>query len=120
MKRKEEGRKRRRRRIRRKVHGTDTRGRLAVFRSHVHIYAQIVDDTQGQTLVSASSLRMQEVTPSNGETRLVAQARAVGQMLAERAKEKGIAAVIFDRSGYRYHGRVAALARGARDNGLKF
>jgi large subunit ribosomal protein L18 len=111
---------RRHRRIRRKVLGTEGRGRLAVFRSHTNIYAQIVDDTQGHTLVSASSLKVTDVSPGEGESRLVAQARTVGHMLGERAKEKGISEVVFDRSGYRYHGRVAALAQGARKAGLKF
>ena len=114
------GRKRRHERVRKKLQGTQERGRLTVFRSHLHIYAQIVDDTKGQTLVAASSLKLEPVEPAKGETKRIAVARAVGRELAARAKEKGIVQVAFDRSGYRYHGRVAALATGARDGGLKF
>jgi large subunit ribosomal protein L18 len=115
----EAGRKRRHARVRKKIQGTTDRGRLTVFRSHLHIYAQIVDDAKGSTLVSASSLKL-DVKPGEGETARIAQAKAVGKALAERAKEKGIESVAFDRSGYRYHGRIAALAQGARDGGLKF
>jgi large subunit ribosomal protein L18 len=115
----EEGRRRRHVRVRRKVAGTAARARLTVFRSHLHIYAQIVDDGAGKTLASASSLKV-EVQPDKGETRRMAQAKAVGRELAARAKDKGITSVAFDRSGYRYHGRIAALAQGARDAGLKF
>jgi large subunit ribosomal protein L18 len=91
-----------------------------VFKSKTHMYAQIVDDAKGQTLAAASSLRLDAVTPAEGESRGLAQARAVGLLLAERAKEKGIQQVVFDRGGYRYHGRVAALADGARKGGLQF
>lgn len=94
--------------------------RLSVFKSKTHMYAQIVDDTNGQTLAAASSLKLEAVNPAEGESRGLAQARAVGQLLAERAKEKGIQQVVFDRGGYRYHGRVAALADGARKGGLQF
>jgi large subunit ribosomal protein L18 len=120
MSKKLDGRARRRRRVRKKVFGSPQRGRLSVFRSHSHIYAQIVDDVQGQTLASASSLKLADLSAKEGESQHIAQARAVGQRLAERAKEKGIESVVFDRGGYRYHGRVAALATGARDAGLKF
>jgi len=115
----EAGRKRRHERVRKKVQGTQERGRLTVFRSHLHIYAQIVDDLAGKTVASASSLKL-EVKPGAGESRQIAQAKAVGAALAAAAKEKGITQVAFDRSGYRYHGRIAALAQGARDGGLKF
>jgi large subunit ribosomal protein L18 len=115
-----EGRVRRHQRIRRRLAGTGDRGRMAVFRSHLHIYAQIVDDTSGKTLVAASSLKLGEVPRAGSDSRRIAQAKAVGRMLAERAKEKGIQQVVFDRSGYRYHGRVAALAAGAREGGLQF
>ena len=107
-------------RIRKRASGTAERPRFCVRRSLNNIYAQIVDDTKGQTLVAASSLKLETVTPAEGESRGLAQARAVGQLLAERAKEKGIQQVVFDRGGYRYHGRVAALADGARKGGLQF
>lgn len=116
----ETGRRHRHERVRERVSGTAERARLTVFRSHLHIYAQIVDDTKGHTLVQASSLKLGDVQPAEGETRQITQARAVGRDLAARAKEKGILAVTFDRSGYRYHGRVAALAQGAREGGLQF
>lgn len=115
-----DGRRRRKLRIRQHLSGTAERARLSVFRSQLHIYAQLVDDTTGRTLASASSLKLPKVDPAAGETKMLAQARAVGKQLAERAKEKGIQAVVFDRGGYRYHGRVAALAAGAREGGLKF
>ena len=114
------GRKRRHLRVRQKVRGTTERARLAVFRSHLHIYAQLVDDAKGQTLCAASSLKLATVTPGKDESRRIAQAKAVGRALAESAKAKGIVKVSFDRSGYRYHGRVAALAQGAREGGLQF
>jgi large subunit ribosomal protein L18 len=115
-----QGRQLRRLRVRRRVSGTGECGRLAVFRSHLHIYAQIVDDTRGRTLVAASSLKLGEAARVQGQSRRLAQARAVGLLLAERARGMGIERVVFDRSGYRYHGRVAALAEGAREGGLKF
>jgi large subunit ribosomal protein L18 len=114
------GRKRRHARVRDKIQGSAERGRLTVFRSQLHIYAQIVDDAKGHTLVSASSLKLQAPTPAQGESKHLAVAKAVGRELAARAKEKGISGVAFDRSGYRYHGRVAALAQGAREGGLQF
>jgi large subunit ribosomal protein L18 len=116
----ETGRKIRHRRVRRKIGGTPERARLTVFRSHLHIYAQLVDDSQGRTLAAASSLKLAAAPAAAGESRLIAQAKAVGRELAARAKEKGIEQVAFDRSGYRYHGRVAALAQGAREGGLQF
>jgi large subunit ribosomal protein L18 len=103
-------------RIRRKLKGTAERPRLAVFRSVSHIYAQVIDDIQGQTLVSASSVDKGGRT--NGGN--VAAAKAIGKLVAERAKEKGITAVVFDRGGYQYHGRIKALADAARAAGLEF
>ena len=120
MNKKLQGRNRRQRRVRKKVSGNSARGRLSIFRSSVHIYAQIIDDVRGQTVAAASSLRLDGVSAKEGESPRMAQARTVGKTLAERAKEKGIESVVFDRSGYRYHGRVAALATGAREGGLKF
>jgi len=104
------------RRIRRKVRGTAQRPRLAVFRSVAHIYAQLIDDGKGQTLVSASSVEKSGKT--NGGN--VAAAKAIGKTIAQRAKDKGIQQVVFDRGGYLYHGRVKALADAARAAGLEF
>jgi len=102
-------------RIRRRVKGTPERPRLAIFRSVKHIYAQVIDDLDGKTLVSAGST---EKSSSNGGN--MAGAKAIGKLVAERAKEKGIKAVVFDRGGYQYHGRVKALADAAREAGLEF
>ena len=108
----------RRYRIRNRVTGTVGRPRLSVFRSASHIYAQIVDDTRGVTLVAASSRNdVKELVDGKGK---VGASAAVGRLLAQRAKEKGISAVAFDRGGYLYHGRVKALADGARAGGLNF
>lgn len=114
-----EARLRRHRRVRKKVRGSAERVRLAVFRSQVHIYAQLIDDSQGKTLAAASSLKL-DVSSEKNESRRIAQAKAVGRAVAEVAKSKGIGKVCFDRGGYRYHGRVAALAEAAREGGLKF
>lgn len=103
------------RRIRRRVKGTEVRPRLAVFRSVKHIYAQVIDDAKGHTVVAASST---EKSGGNGGN--VAGAKAIGELVAERAKDKGIKAVVFDRGGYQYHGRVKALADAAREAGLEF
>lgn len=105
------------RRIRRKVTGTAERPRLCVFRSVKHIYAQVIDDTQGRTLVAADSAGKGSGLASGGN---VAGAKAVGRLIAERAKAKGIQKVVFDRGGYLYHGRVKALAEAAREAGLEF
>ena len=103
-------------RVRSKINGTADRPRLAVFRSNKHIYAQIIDDVQGKTLVSAASNEAGfEGIGSNKEA-----AKKVGLAVAERAKAKGIEVVVFDRGGYIYHGRVSELAEGAREGGLKF
>jgi len=103
-------------RIRRKLRGTPERPRLAIFRSVAHIYAQVIDDTAGTTLVAASSVDKGGKT--NGGN--VAAAKAIGKLVAERAREKGIQTVVFDRGGYLYHGRVKALADAARAAGLEF
>jgi large subunit ribosomal protein L18 len=107
------------RRVRLKVSGTAERPRLCVFRSSTHLYAQVIDDAAGRTLVAASSVdkEMRKQIKGGGN---VAAAKIVGQVVASRAKEKGIAQVVFDRGGYRYHGRVKALAEAAREAGLKF
>jgi large subunit ribosomal protein L18 len=135
-----EGRKRRKLRIRKKVNGTPERPRLSVFRSARHIYAQVIDDTTGRTLVSASTLckdfkaassepaAAPEATPDKPADKgkkakasgKIAVAMRVGQLLAERCKAQSIGAVVFDRNGYLYHGRVRALAEAARKSGLDF
>ncbi len=102
-------------RIRSKVRGSAERPRLAVFRSLKHIYVQIIDDTQGQTLVAASSA--EKNAPNGGN---VAGAKKIGQLIAKRAGEKGIKKIVFDRGGYLYHGRIKALADAAREAGLEF
>jgi len=102
-------------RIRKKLAGTAERPRLAVFRSIKHIYAQVIDDRTGTTLASASSA---EKGAGNGGN--VAGAQAIGKLVAERAKEKGISTVVFDRGGFLYHGRIKALADAAREAGLQF
>jgi large subunit ribosomal protein L18 len=104
------------RRIRRRVAGTAERPRLAVYRSIAHIYAQVIDDRSGRTLVSASS--NDKGASANGGN--VAGAREIGRLIAERAKEKGLTKVVFDRGGYLYHGRIKALADAAREAGLEF
>jgi large subunit ribosomal protein L18 len=104
-------------RIRQKLAGTAERPRLAVFRSLKHIYAQVIDDRAGNTLVAASSNEKKSVQSSGGN---VAGAKEIGRLVAERAKEKGITKVVFDRGGYLYHGRVKALADAAREAGLEF
>lgn len=111
-------RKRRHLRIRGRVVGTEVRPRLNVFRSNSYIYAQVIDDSTGHTLVQASSLEAAVKVHGGGLT--VDKARQVGHLVAERALAQGIRQVVFDRGGYRYHGRVAALADGAREQGLDF
>jgi large subunit ribosomal protein L18 len=107
-------------RIRRKLRGSAARPRLAVFRSVAHIYAQVIDDAEGKTLVSASSADKGGKGGPSGSGGNVAAAKAIGKLVAERAKEKGITKVVFDRGGYQYHGRVKALADAARAAGLEF
>jgi len=104
-------------RIRHKVRGTGERPRLAVFRSLKHIYVQVIDDRQGQTIAAASSGEKKAVVKGGGN---VAGAKEIGKLIAERAKAKGIKKVVFDRGGYLYHGRVKALADAAREAGLEF
>ena len=111
------GRKRRHIRVRKKVSGTPVRPRLVVTRSARHVVAQIVDDTLGRTLVSASSMEADFRVVGDDKT---AKARKVGQLVAARAKQAGAETVVFDRGGNKYHGRVAALADGAREGGLDF
>ena len=106
-------REKRRKRVRRKVAGTAVRPRLSVYRSNVHIYAQLIDDDAGKTLAAADSRQVGEA-----ENRKDA-ARKVGALIAKEASEAGIGAVVFDRGGNKYHGRIAALAEGAREGGLK-
>jgi len=113
-------RKRRHLRVRAKVSGTPERPRLNVFRSNEHIYAQIIDDTVGHTLVAASTLEKDVRERFPEEHPKVVEARVVGQVIGERARAKGITRVVFDRGGYKYHGRVKALADGARQAGLEF
>lgn len=109
----------RKKRVRKTVSGTASRPRLAVFRSNLHIYAQVVDDTQGRTLASAGTVEKELRGSLKGGSNVDA-AKAVGALVAQRAKELGVTSVVFDRSGYLYHGRVAALADAAREAGLEF
>ena len=109
----------RRRRIRKRITGTTGRPRLCVFRSAKHIYAQIIDDTRGLTLVSASSTEA-EIKQKDQFENKVALATFIGKQVGERAQEKGIKEVVFDRNGFLYHGRVKAVSEGARESGLEF
>ncbi len=115
----QEGRARRHKRVRAQISGTADRPRLNVFRSLVHIYAQLIDDATGTTLVSASTLD-QELRAAMQGKKKAEQARLVGQAVAQRASARGLKRVVFDRGGYRYHGRVKAVADGARAGGLEF
>lgn len=112
-------RERRRAHVRRKVAGTPERPRLNVFRSLTHMYAQIIDDTQGHTLVAASTVD-KELRELVADKTKMEQAQLVGRVVAERALQKGVKQVVFDRAGYKYHGRVKALAEAAREAGLEF
>jgi large subunit ribosomal protein L18 len=111
------GRRRRHLRVRKKVEGTATRPRLVVNRSSRHVFVQLVDDTVGKTLASASTMEQALRATSDDKT---AKAREVGKLVAERAKAAGVSTVVFDRGGNRYAGRIAALADGAREGGLEF
>ena len=113
---KREARIRRHRRVRKKIRGTAERPRLTVFRSTRHIYAQVIDDVQGRTLATAST---REAALRSGRTGTADAAKAVGKLVGERAKSAGISAVVFDRGGFQFHGRVAGLADGAREAGLE-
>jgi len=108
---------RRHRRVRKRVTGTAERPRLAVFRSNKHISAQVIDDVSGRTVASASTVEADLRGPSTGNKDAAAK---VGRLVAERAKSAGVSRVVFDRGGFLYHGRVAALADAARENGLEF
>lgn len=107
---------RRHSRVRKRVHGTDQRPRLAVYRSNKYIYAQVIDDVQGRTLAAASS---QESALRSDNLNLAAASK-VGEAIASRAKDAGVSAVVFDRGGYKFHGKVKALADAAREAGLEF
>lgn len=112
-------RRRRHLRVRSRVRGTAERPRLNVYRSSAHIYAQVIDDDAGHTLVSASTLESNVVAQGDGSTK-TDKAKAVGQIVGKRALDSGVESVVFDRGGYQYHGRVQAVAEGARESGLKF
>ena len=112
---KEKARAKKKARIRKKVLGSSERPRLCIFRSARHIYAQVIDDASGNTIVSASTLDVEGLKNANKDT-----ATAIGKEIAKRAQAKNIKAVVFDRNGYLYHGRVKALAEGAREAGLSF
>jgi large subunit ribosomal protein L18 len=120
----ERARRRRQERVRKKVQGTPTRPRLSVFKSAKHIYGQLIDDVRGHTLAAASSLsplfreRILSVEKASGGN--VSGAKIVGELIAEQARTKGITQIVFDRNGFLYHGRVKALAEGAREAGLEF
>jgi large subunit ribosomal protein L18 len=113
-----QGRQIRHRRVRKKIHGTAARPRLAVFRSNKHLSLQLIDDETGRTLASASTAEADMRSEGSGAT--VAAASRLGKLLAERAKAAGIEQVVFDRGGFLYHGRVAAVAAAAREAGLEF
>ena len=120
----QQARRRRQERVRKKVQGTPTRPRLSVFKSAKHIYGQLIDDVGGHTLAAVSSLsrsfreRVQSIDKTSGGN--VRGAKIVGELIAERARAKGIVQIVFDRNGFLYHGRVKALAEGAREAGLEF
>lgn len=118
-KKKTQARKRRQRRVRAKLHGTAERPRLNIYRSLDNIFVQVIDDDKGHTLVSASTIDTDVAPQIDGKTKIEA-AKVVGQVVGERAKEAGIETVVFDRGGFQYTGRVAALADAAREAGLKF
>lgn len=107
-------------RVRAKVSGTQARPRLNVFRSSAHIYAQVIDDDRGHTILAASDLEPEVRDRAGADAKKSDRARAVGEIIGERAKAAGIDAIVFDRGGYLYHGRVKAVAEGARASGLTF
>ncbi len=111
-------RKRRHRRVRKKIAGTAARPRLNVFRSNRHVFVQVIDDIEGRTLVSCSTID-KELAPQMGDLKKVEAAKLVGQTVAARAREAGISTVVFDRGGFMFTGRVAAVAQGAREAGLQ-
>jgi len=110
----------RHKRLRKRISGTPERPRLSVYRSEKHIYAQIIDDTKGVTLVAVSTVEEELRNKLNQKTWNVQAAKEVGKIIAERATAKGIKEIVFDRGGYKYHGRIKALADSARESGLKF
>lgn len=110
---------RRHMRVRKRVNGTSERPRLSVFRSNLHIYAQVIDDSVGRTLAAASTKDKALASALDGQTK-VEQSKIVGKLVGERAQQAGVTKVVFDRGGYKYHGRVQALADGAREAGLNF
>ena len=112
-------RERRRKHVRRTVHGEPDRPRLNIFRSEKHIYAQVIDDRKGHTIATASSLDP-KLKDKLGSAKPLEQAKIVGEAVAQRAIEAGVKKVVFDRAGYKYHGRVKSLADGARSGGLEF
>ncbi len=109
----------RKKRIRKKIHGTPERPRLSVFRSARHTYAQIIDDSQGRTLTTASTVDHQATDAPKFESK-VAAAKFVGKLIGERALDKGIKKIVFDRNGFLYHGRIKSLSEGVREAGLVF
>ncbi|MBX3228892.1 MAG: 50S ribosomal protein L18 [Labilithrix sp.] len=113
------GRERRKLRIRTKVNGTPERPRMTVFRSNAHIYAQVIDDVAGKTLAHSSTLA-KDVKPQADDTNKSEAAKLVGKTIAAQLKAKGVTKIVFDRNGYIYHGRIKALADGAREGGLEF
>ena len=114
----QQGRVARHRRVRKKIHGTAARPRLAVFRSNKHLVLQVIDDDAGRTLAAVSSVEPDQRSAGTGST--VEAAKRLGQVIAERAKAAGVEKVVFDRGGFLYHGRIAAAAAAARDAGLEF
>jgi large subunit ribosomal protein L18 len=116
---KKQSRIKRKKRIRKRVNGTQERPRLSVFRSARHIYAQVIDDTTGSTLASASSVEKTTREQPKFENK-TAMAVFVGKLVAQRSKEKGVIKVVFDRNGFLYHGRIKAVSDGAREGGLEF
>jgi large subunit ribosomal protein L18 len=112
-------RRRRHARVRKRVHGTPARPRLCVFRSLSHIYVQVIDDESGRTLVAASDLEKEAQASTDGTSK-TGRAALVGRLVGQRALNKGIKEIVFDRGGYKYHGRVKALAEAVREAGLKF
>lgn len=110
---------RRHRRVRKRVRGSVERPRLNVFRSNMHIYAQVIDDVAGHTLAAASTVERDVATSVDGQNK-IEQAKTIGKLIAERAKQAGVGKVVFDRGGYKYHGRIRALADAARESGLEF
>ncbi len=117
MSEKKQKRNRRHKKIRAKLSGTKEKPRLSVFKSASHIYAQLIDDEKGKTLISASEKELVKVKKSANKTE---KSKEVGKLIAKKALEKKIEKVVFDRAGYKYHGRIKALAEGAREGGLKF